>query len=279
MLTGQEAKKRKKGARNRLKAMSHPLRRRILRALVDRGTQSPTELARLLEVKLSDVSYHTRRLEALDCIELVKTRPVRGAVEHFYRATDLQLIDPEDLEGLDPQICHPLRREILTYLIEHSTASPSEMAKEIDAPLSDISHHAKQLVMYGAVELVEERSKPPGGLEPVYRPAAPVIISTEEVEKMSAVDRQSFAGKILQKVSDDLRRGFQAGSFARRSEWNLSRAILDVDEEGLQRLLQMLERVEEEAFEIQAESVARRAESQDPPIRVSISHLCFVRDF
>ena len=28
-----------------------------------------------------------RELERLDCIELVETRPVRGATEHFYRAT------------------------------------------------------------------------------------------------------------------------------------------------------------------------------------------------
>lgn len=262
-----------------MKAMSHPLRRRILRSLVERGVHSPAELARMLGVKLSDVSYHTRRLEQLGCIELVKTRPVRGVVEHFYRATELQLIDIEELEELDPQTSHPLRREIVAYLLEHSSGSPSEMAREIDASLSDIGHHAKQLVMYGAIELVEEWPTHRGSPEPVYRPAAQVIISTEEVEKMSVVDRQVFAGQIVQKICDDLRSGFHMGSFARRSDWNLSRAVLDVDEEGLQRLLQLQDRAEEEAFEIQAESVARRAESQDPPIRVSVSQLCFVRNF
>jgi len=174
-------------------------------------------------------------------------------------------------------LCHPLRREILAYLIEHSMGSASEMAKKIDAALPDISHHAKQLVRYGAAELVEERPTRRGSAERVYRPTARVIISTEEVEKMSLVDRQVFAGQIVQKMCDDLRTGFEMGSFARRSDWNLSHAVVDVDEEGLQRLLKLQERVEEEMFEIQAESLAKRVESQDPPIRVSFSQLCFIR--
>ena len=176
-------------------------------------------------------------------------------------------------------LSHPLRREVLAYLIERSTGSPSEMAREIDAPLPDISHHAKQLVKYGAAELVEERPTRRGSPERVYRPTARVLLSTEEVEEMSVVDRQVLAGQIVQRMCDDLRRGFQAGSFARRSDWNLARAVLDVDEEGLQRLLRLQDRVEEEMFAIQAESVSRRAESQDQAMSVSFSQLCFVRNF
>jgi DNA-binding transcriptional ArsR family regulator len=175
-------------------------------------------------------------------------------------------------------LCHPLRREILAYLIEHSTGSPSQMAKAIDAPLPDISHHAKQLVRYGAAELIEERPTRRGSAEKIYRPTARVIISTEEVEKMSVVDRQVFAGQIIQKVCDDLRKGFQRGSFARRSDWNLARTLLDVDEEGLRRLLQLQEQVEEEMYEVQTESLARMVKSQDSPIRVSVSQLCFIKN-
>lgn len=181
-------------------------------------------------------------------------------------------------EDMYKALCHPLRREILAYLIEHSTGSPSEMAKAIEAPLPEISHHAKQLVKYGAAELVEERPTRRGSAERVYRPTARVIISTEEVEKMSVADRQVFAGQIVQKMCDDLRSGFQVGSFARRCDWNLSHAVVDVDEEGLQRLLKLQERVEEEMFEIQTESVGRRVESHDSPIRVSFSQLCFIKN-
>jgi DNA-binding transcriptional ArsR family regulator len=86
---------------NRIDAMSHPLRARILRLLSDRDVMSPAQLSRELKAELSDVSYHVRRLERLECVELVKTRPVRGAVEHFYRAIERPLIDTDEFEELD----------------------------------------------------------------------------------------------------------------------------------------------------------------------------------
>lgn len=92
----------KRGKSNRLKAMEHPLRARILRTLVERGVMSPAELSRALGAELSNVSYHVRRLGELECAELVDTRPVRGAVEHFYRAIERHLIDIEEWEQLDP---------------------------------------------------------------------------------------------------------------------------------------------------------------------------------
>lgn len=65
--------------------VGHPLRTRCLTVLAER-TASPTELKDVLRVPLSDVAYHVKRLHELEVIELVETRPVRGALEHFYRA-------------------------------------------------------------------------------------------------------------------------------------------------------------------------------------------------
>ncbi len=120
--TAQEAK-RDKTTRNRLKAMSHPLRARVLRLLVERGVQSPNELARALKAQLSDVSYHTRRLQELECVELVSTRPVRGAVEHFYRATELHLIDTDEWEELDPIVAGDLVCEFMQRILDDFVAS------------------------------------------------------------------------------------------------------------------------------------------------------------
>src|SRR3954451_23585751 len=68
-----------------LKAISHPLRHRLL-SLLDGRTASPNELARELGLPLGRVSYHIRLLHDLGAIELVATEPRRGALEHFYRA-------------------------------------------------------------------------------------------------------------------------------------------------------------------------------------------------
>src|SRR5215212_5186349 len=68
-----------------LRAISHPLRHRLL-GMLDGRTASPNELARELGLPLGRVSYHIRLLNDLGAIELVRTEPRRGALEHFYQA-------------------------------------------------------------------------------------------------------------------------------------------------------------------------------------------------
>jgi DNA-binding transcriptional ArsR family regulator len=68
-----------------VKALAHPLRVSILTALANR-VASPSQLAEELEVPLPNLSYHIRMLVQLDLLKLVKTRPRRGAIEHYYKA-------------------------------------------------------------------------------------------------------------------------------------------------------------------------------------------------
>ena len=75
-----------------VKALSHPLRVRIL-ALLQERTASPRELAEWLDATLGTVSYHVRTLHDFGLIELVKTTQVRGAIAHHYRARVRPRID------------------------------------------------------------------------------------------------------------------------------------------------------------------------------------------
>jgi DNA-binding transcriptional ArsR family regulator len=68
-----------------VKAIAHPLRHRIL-AILNERVASPKEIADEIGEKLPNVSYHVKILEQLGAIELVRTTPRRGAVEHHYRA-------------------------------------------------------------------------------------------------------------------------------------------------------------------------------------------------
>jgi DNA-binding transcriptional ArsR family regulator len=77
------------------KALAHPLRVRILTSL-NRGISSPNQLAQELDEPLGNVSYHVKTLLEYDCVELVKTEPRRGAVEHFYRATERAFFSDSD---------------------------------------------------------------------------------------------------------------------------------------------------------------------------------------
>jgi DNA-binding transcriptional ArsR family regulator len=70
-----------------MKALSHPLRVVIL-DLLNKGEWSPRELERELSEGLSQVSYHVKVLKDFELIEMTRTEPRRGAVEHYYRATE-----------------------------------------------------------------------------------------------------------------------------------------------------------------------------------------------
>ncbi len=74
------------------KALSHPLRQKILIKLNERAS-SPSDLAVELNEKIGNVAYHVRTLLDLETIELVKTEQVRGTLEHFYRATARPFVD------------------------------------------------------------------------------------------------------------------------------------------------------------------------------------------
>src|SRR5262245_53785641 len=77
------------------KALSHPLRMQILTILGQR-VASPVELATELDVPLNNLSYHVRTLLDLGCIELVRTEPRRGTLEHFYRAIERPIISTDE---------------------------------------------------------------------------------------------------------------------------------------------------------------------------------------
>jgi DNA-binding transcriptional ArsR family regulator len=67
-------------------ALSHPLRRRILRRmLAEQGETSPRELSAQLREPLSALSYHVRVLAECGAISLRRTKKNRGSTQHFYR--------------------------------------------------------------------------------------------------------------------------------------------------------------------------------------------------
>jgi DNA-binding transcriptional ArsR family regulator len=75
--------------------VAHPLRARCWVALTQR-TASPKELADRFGEDLSNVSYHVKILREFGVIEEVRSEPVRGALQHFYSATQRLISDDED---------------------------------------------------------------------------------------------------------------------------------------------------------------------------------------
>lgn len=66
-------------------SLRHPLRRRILKAMITaEEPSSPRGIATELKEPLSNVSYHVRVLADHGTATLHDTEPVRGSVRHLY---------------------------------------------------------------------------------------------------------------------------------------------------------------------------------------------------
>jgi DNA-binding transcriptional ArsR family regulator len=152
-----------------VKAMSHPLRVRIL-ALLDERTASPVELAGWLDASLGTVAYHVRKLERMGLIELVRQTRVRGAIEHHYRAKARPRVSDEAWAAAPPiakqaavsaslqTIDAYARAASASGGFDHGSAHLTRTALRLDARgYSDLSRACLRLL--AQVDRIEEAAK------------------------------------------------------------------------------------------------------------------------
>jgi hypothetical protein len=115
-------------------AVIHPVRLDALSILFER-VASPKEISKLLEVPLGTASFHVGELVEDDVIELVKTEPRRGAIEHFYRAK----VKPEISDAQWQKMPKASRRRIaalaLQAIVADSLASLRHGKMDTDSDL------------------------------------------------------------------------------------------------------------------------------------------------
>lgn len=121
------------------KALAHPLRVKILTSL-QKGISSPNQLSQELGEPLGNVSYHVKTLLEYDCVELVKTEPRRGAVEHFYRATERTFFSDKDWKKIPASARKGITGSVLETVGQDATEALT--AGTIDArPDSHVSRN------------------------------------------------------------------------------------------------------------------------------------------
>jgi DNA-binding transcriptional ArsR family regulator len=161
------------------KALAHPLRVRILSSL-HKGVSSPNQLSQELGEPLGNVSYHVKTLLEYDCVELVKTEPRRGAVEHFYRATERAFFSASDWEkipasarkGISGSILETVGQDATEALIAGSidARSDSHVSRtplvlddkgwnEVTTLLADTLNRAIEIQEESATRLADEKSE------------------------------------------------------------------------------------------------------------------------
>jgi hypothetical protein len=84
---------------------------------------SPGDLAVELGAPLGVVSYHVRMLRDYDCVELVRTEPRRGALQHFYKATARPTLDEGQWRTLPAGLRRELTGETLQELVSDLAAA------------------------------------------------------------------------------------------------------------------------------------------------------------
>jgi DNA-binding transcriptional ArsR family regulator len=134
-----------------IKALAHPLRWRIVEILVERGEASPVELARTLDQPLATVSHHVRALRDHGSIELVRTEPRRGAVEHYYRARMPAFFDDEQWELVPTMLRRGLAGQLFQRLFAEAAAAGA--AGAFDAATSHMDRLIVELDDEGRREL------------------------------------------------------------------------------------------------------------------------------
>jgi DNA-binding transcriptional ArsR family regulator len=120
-----------------VKALGHPLRQRLLILLHKYGEASPRELALRCGEPLGNVSYHVRILKDNDCVELVRTEPRRGAVEHFYRATARPILDDTQWAELPASVRRALFGQTLREVWDDLVAAAAGTG--LDDPQAHVS--------------------------------------------------------------------------------------------------------------------------------------------
>ena len=165
-------------------------------------------------------------------------------------------------------LAHPLRVQLLAALNE-GVASPNELAKRLDEPLTNVSYHVRMLHDLGTIELVETEPRR-GALEHYYRAVVRPFFGDRDWKKLPKNARGSISDAVLQLVWDDAAEAIKAGLFDERDNRHLSRSVLAVDEQGWDELNDLISETLDRAMQIQADSASRASKDDGDTFSVNL---------
>lgn len=158
-----------------------------------------------------------------------------------------RLVVPE----LTKALSHPTRSHLLTILTER-TASPKEMAKELDRTIRHVTYHLGVLEDLGCVELV--RTEPAVGgrvMEHFFKAVRRPWLDRENWAQLDAKDQQGITSTLMELISADIEAAMSAGTFNDPADNHISRTPLSVDREGWEEVQALLSSTLDGLLEIQ----------------------------
>ena len=82
-------------------AVGHPIRIKAL-VILNEGVFTVDQIAVLIGETTNKVSHHIKELLSAGSIELVKSVPVRNAIQHYYRAVEMPYISDAEFIAMSP---------------------------------------------------------------------------------------------------------------------------------------------------------------------------------
>jgi DNA-binding transcriptional ArsR family regulator len=158
----------------------------------------------------------------------------------------------------DPRIAkayaHPLRIHILG-LLDDRVASPSEIAGELNAPLTHVSYHVRQLAGLGLIKLVRTTPRR-GAVEHHYTAKLRPKITDEAWGQIPEVVKKNLVSGWVQQLGAHVADAVSAGGFDRDNA-HMSRIPIELDDKGWQAVAKELDKTMDRIYRIAEESKAR----------------------
>jgi len=200
-----------------------------------------------------------------------KEKQPKTAVDPLDRVPRPKVKKRSDLEPVDQRLIkalsHPLRVQILT-LINERPWSPSDMAKELDEGLSQVSYHVKVLRDNGSIRVVRTEPRR-GATEHYYEPVTRIIVPEGMAAALPKSARLELLDRVIRDSEKDVHESLKAGTFYQRDDLHASWTPMDLDDQGCRDLHARADEFLEDALKIAGDSANRIAEgAQSIPVSV-----------
>lgn len=179
-------------------------------------------------------------------------------------------------EVISYAVGHRIRVQILTILVE-GVYSPDEIARIVGEPTGKVSHHIKELLDAGSIEVAKtERVR--NTLQHFYRAVDIPFYSDEEAAAMTPHQRQVTVGLVLQTMLAEIMDALWAGKLIDDPRVWLTSSWFNVDQQGREEIADEQARSWERIREIEADAVNRCAKSGEERKSVVVQQLGFFRE-
>ncbi|HEX8974886.1 MAG TPA: helix-turn-helix domain-containing protein [Solirubrobacteraceae bacterium] len=151
-------------------------------------------------------------------------------------------------------LAHPLRTRLLGAL-QDRTASPSELAAELDVPLGVLSYHIRRLTALGFLKLVR-RVPRRGAVEHYYTATVRRPVTDEAWGATPGVVKEASIAGALGRLGEQVSAAASAGGF-NSPEARISQTELQLDDQGWRELGSELAALADRVEEIKRQTHSR----------------------